>query len=190
MVEILLNYFYRYFLFIKNNNITLKGKLKIKNKPLVHILDGSSLIIGENVALNSKNSKYHVNMFAPVKIYTDSIEAKIEIGNNTRIHGSCLHAYESIEIGENCLIATNCQIFDGSGHNTSLDDPSKRLETSGAVKPITVGNNCWIGTSVIILPGTKLGNNCIVAAGSIVNGEFKNNSLIGGNPAKFIRLVK
>ena len=39
MIEILLNYFYRYFLFIKNNNITLKGKLKIKNKPLVHILD-------------------------------------------------------------------------------------------------------------------------------------------------------
>jgi maltose O-acetyltransferase len=71
-----------------------------------------------------------------------------------------------------------------------LDDPSKRIFTNGVIKPIIIGNNCWIGTSAIILPGTTLGNNCIVAAGSIVNGEFKDNSLIGGNPAKFIRLVK
>ena len=129
-------------------------------------------------------------MFAPVKIYIDKIGAKISIGNNTRIHGSCLHAYKSIEIGSNCLIAANCQIFDGSGHDTYLDDPSKRASTRGVVKPITIGNNCWIGTSTIILPGTILGNNCIVAAGSVLNGEFKDNSLIGGNPGKFIKLVK
>ena len=190
MIQALLNYFYRYFLFIKNNNIILDGKLKIKNKPLVHVLDGTSLIIGKNVTLNSKNSKYHVNMFSPVKIYIDKIGAKIKIGNNTRIHGSCLHAYKSIEIGENCLIAANCQIFDTSGHDTLLHDPSKRIMTFGVMKPIVIGNNCWIGTSAIILPGTILGNNCIVAAGSIVKGEYKDNSLIGGNPAKFIKFVK
>ena len=189
MIQTLLNYLFRYFLFIKNKNITLNGKLKIKNKPLVHILDGSSLIIGENVTLNSKNAKYHVNMFAPIKIYIDKVGAKIKIGNNTRIHGSCLHAYESIEIGENCLIAANCQIFDRSGHDTLSDKPSKRVNSHGIAKPILIGNNCWIGTSAIILPGTVLGDNCVVAAGSIVNGVFKNNSLIGGNPAKLIKLI-
>lgn len=190
MIQTLLNFLYKYFLFIKNKNIILNGKLKIKNKPLVHIKDGSSLIIGDNVLLNSKNAKYHVSMFAPVKIYIDRIGAKVKIGNNTRIHGSCLHACESIEIGDNSLIAANCQIFDNSGHETFLDDPTKRILTSGIVKPIKIGNNCWIGTSVIILPGSILGNNCIVAAGSIVNGEFTDDSLIGGNPAKFIKLVK
>ena len=190
MTQTLLNFLYRYFLFMKNNNIILKGKLKVKNKPLVNILDGSSLVIGDNVTLNSKNSNYHVNMFAPVKIYIDKIGAKVSIGNNTRIHGSCLHAYESIEIGENCLIAANCQIFDGSGHDILLDDPSKRIDSNGIIKPIIIGNDCWIGTSVIILPGTKLGNNCVVAAGSVVNGNFEDNSLVGGNPAKFIKLIK
>ena len=190
MIQTLLNFLYRYLLFIKNNNIILKGKLKVKNKPLVNILDGSSLVIGDNVTLNSKNSKYHVNMFAPVKIYADKIGAKISIGNNTRIHGSCLHAYESIEIGDNCLIAANCQIFDGSGHDTLLNDPSKRISTNGSIKPIIIGNDCWIGSSTIILPGTKLGNNCVVAAGSVVNGNFEDNSLVGGNPAKFIKLIK
>lgn len=190
MIQTCLNYLFRYFLFIKNKNITLRGKLSVKNRPIVHVLNGSSLIVGENVTLNSKNAKYHVNMFAPVKIYIDKIGASIKIGNNTRIHGSCLHAYGSIEIGDNCLIAANCQIFDCSGHNTSLENPSKRLLISGDIKPIKIGNDCWIGTSSIILPGTKLGNNCIIAAGSVVNGVFTDNSLIGGNPAKLIKLLK
>ena len=77
MIQSILNYLYRYFLFIRKKNIFLKGKLKIKNKPIVHILEKSSLIIGDNVTLNSKNSKYHVNMFAPVKIYADKVGAKI-----------------------------------------------------------------------------------------------------------------
>ena len=95
-----------------------------------------------------------------------------------------------IEIGNDCLIAANCQIFDGSGHQVFLNDPTKRIFTSGTVKPIKIGNNCWLGTSVIILPGSKLGNNCIVAAGSVVNGDFEDNSLIGGNPATVIKSLK
>tara|TARA_B100001059_G_scaffold234738_1_gene278081 strand:- start:2986 stop:3558 length:573 start_codon:yes stop_codon:yes gene_type:complete len=190
MIKSLLNFFYKYFLFIKNDNIILRGKLKIKNKPIIHILNGSSLTIGNNVLLNSKNSKYHVNMFAPIKIYLDRVGAEIKIGDNTRIHGTCLHAYKSIEIGSNCLIAANCQIFDSSGHDTFLNKPYERISSNGIVKPILIGNNCWIGTSTIILPGTVLGDNCVVAAGSIVKGVFKENSLIGGNPAKLINLIK
>jgi len=190
MLQTLLNYLYRYFLFIKNKNISLKGKLKIKNKPILHIIAGSSLVIGDNVTLNSKNLKYHVNMFAPVKIYLDRVGAEIKIGDNTRIHGSCLHACENIKIGDNCLIAANCQIFDSNGHDTVLDKPSERIYSNGITKPIIIGNNCWIGTSTIILPGTVLGKNCVVAAGSIVNGVFEDNSLIGGNPAKLINLLK
>ena len=190
MIQTLLNYIYRYFFFIRNRNVVLNGKLKIKNRPIVNILNGSSLIIGDNVTLNSKNSKYHINMFGPIKIYLDKSKAKIKIGDNTRIHGSCLHAYESIEIGNNCLISSNCQIFDGSGHDTFIEDPAKRINSTGGSKPITIGNNCWIGTSTIILPGTKLGNNCITAAGSVVSGKFEENSLIGGNPAKFIKFIK
>lgn len=189
MIQIILNWIYKYFLFVKNNNVILKGKLKIKNKPVVHIINGSSLILGDNILLNSKNAKYHVNMFAPVKIYLE-IGAKIKIGDNTRIHGSCLHALKSIEIGKNCLIAANCQIFDGNGHEIFLDDPTKRIFTNGNTKPISIGDNCWIGTSAIILPGSKLGNNCIVASGSIVKGRFSDNSLIAGNPAKFIKSIK
>ena len=190
MIKILLNMFYRYYFFFKKKNINLEGKIIIKGKPIIHIFKNANLVIGNNVTLNSLNSKYHANMFAPIKIYIDRPGAKIVIGENTRIHGTCLHAYDSIHIGQNCLIAANCQIFDGNGHTTYISDPSKRINISGFSKPIKIGNNCWIGLSSIILPGTVLGNNCVVAAGSIVRGVFKDNSLIGGNPARYIKSIE
>lgn len=55
------------------------------------------------------------------------------------------------------------------------------------LKKITIGENCWIGFGAIILPGTQIGEGCIVAAGSVVSGQFGSNLLIGGNPAKIIK---
>ena len=54
-------------------------------------------------------------------------------------------------------------------------------------KPITIGNNCWIGAKVTILDGTKIGNGCIVAAGAVVKGIFPDNVIIGGVPAKILK---
>lgn len=172
-----------YFYFSTNKNIILKGKVHFNKKPIINIKKNSKLIIGNNVKINSSNRKYHINMSSPVKLYADRDGATIEIGCNTRIHGSCIHAYDSIIIGKNCLIAGNCQIFDGNGHDLYLDDPSTRIKTCGSSKPITIGNDCWIGANSFILPGTQLGNNCVVSAGSVVRGKFSSNSLIGGNPA-------
>ena len=186
-MQTLLNYFYRYFLLQRNKNVFLRGKVHVKNRPIVDVCESGSLEIGNNVTLNSKNQKYHINMFAPVKIYIDRKDARIKIGDNTRIHGSCLHAYQYIEIGSNCLIAANCQIFDSNGHDIYLQHPKERINTQGTSEPITIGNNCWIGAHCIILPGTKLGDNCIVSAGSIVKGVFQANSLIATSFATTIK---
>ncbi len=56
----------------------------------------------------------------------------------------------------------------------------------GLLGPITVGNNVFIGMNSILLPGTTIGNNVIVGAGSIVRGNFPDNVVISGNPAKII----
>lgn len=60
--------------------------------------------------------------------------------------------------------------------------------TIGRDKPktIKVGNNVWIGLNVTILKGTVIGNNCVIAAGSVVKGEFPDNVLIQGNPAVIV----
>lgn len=55
-------------------------------------------------------------------------------------------------------------------------------------KGIKIGSNCWIGAKVTILDGTIIGNGCIVAAGAVVRGQFPDNCVIGGVPAKILKM--
>ena len=155
--------------------------------PLVDVREGSSLEIGENVTLNSNNYDYHINMHSPVKLFADREGAIIKIGDNTRIHGTCIHAFKSIIIGKNCLIAANTQIFDTSGHDLSFNDPSNRINTQGTVKPIIIEDNVWIGANTVVLPGVKIGQGSIISANSVVVKNIPSMVVAGGNPAKIIK---
>ena len=53
-------------------------------------------------------------------------------------------------------------------------------------EPIVIGKKCWLGANSVILPGVQLGNNVIVAAGSVVNKSFPDNSVVAGVPAKIV----
>jgi acetyltransferase-like isoleucine patch superfamily enzyme len=170
----------------RKKGVTLKGKTYITGIPLIQARAGS-IIIGHNVSLNSRNLGYHINIFAPVKIYTSMPKAVVSVGDNTRLHGTCIHAYDRISIGDNCLIAANCQIFDCNRHELSFDNPEKRLESTIKASPITIKDNVWIGANSIILPGVNIGEGSVVAAGSIVNKDVPPYSLVGGNPAKIIK---
>lgn len=54
-------------------------------------------------------------------------------------------------------------------------------------KPIKIGNNVWVGTRVIILPGVEIGDNTIIGAGAVVTKSFPKDCIIGGNPAKILK---
>lgn len=172
---------------LKNNNYDISKDIQINGIPIIRAVNGGKIKIGKNVKLNSDNIDYHINMHSSVKLLADRDGAKIEIGENTRIHGSCIHSYASISIGVNCLIAGNCQIFDGSGHDLCLDNPSGRKNTSGGARPIDISDNVWIGGNSIILPGVSIGEGSVVAAGSVVVKNVPSRSLVGGNPAKIIK---
>jgi acetyltransferase-like isoleucine patch superfamily enzyme len=167
-------------------NIHLGKGIVINLWPSIVLHKNAQIILGDHVLLNSSNRSYHVNMFSRVKLMCDKPNSIIRIGNNTRIHGSCIHAHERIEIGKNCLIAANCQIIDANGHGTNL---SQRIKSQGNTKPVIIGDNVWIGTGCIILPGTKIGNGAVLSAGSVIKGEIPENSVYGGNPAKFIKKI-
>ena len=59
-------------------------------------------------------------------------------------------------------------------------------KTAHFIKPITVGKDSFVGARVTLLPGTEIGENCIIGAGSVVKGKIPNNSIVIGNPAKII----
>ncbi|MBR3757496.1 MAG: acyltransferase [Bacteroidaceae bacterium] len=66
-----------------------------------------------------------------------------------------------------------------------LRNPQKHEDIK--TKPIKIGDGCFIGANSIILKGTTLGRNVVVGAGSVVHGEFPDNVIIAGNPAKIVK---
>lgn len=171
----------------RRDNIIKKGELYVSGKPILDIKSGSYLLIGDNVTINSRNRGYHLNMHSPVKLFADRSEAFIHIGDNTRIHGSAIHAQQSIDIGKNCLIAANCQIIDCNGHDLSFCRVENRIKTTGTAKAIKIEDDVWIGANTIVLPGVTIGKGSIISANSVVKNDIPPMVIAGGNPAKLIK---
>lgn len=170
-----------------HSGLNLKEGILFKGIPYIFMYKDTRISIGKNTTINSSNWEYHINMFTKCKLFTDKKGASISIGDNCRIHGTCIHAYTSISIGNNCLIAANTQIIDGNGHELSFDNPANRIETTDTGKPIVIKDNVWIATNCIILGGTTIGEGTVITANSVVKGNIPDRCLYGGNPAKLIR---
>lgn len=91
-----------------------------------------------------------------------------------------VHIGDYVMIGPNTLITTV---------NHPLT-PKGRREHLGIGKPVTIGNDVWIGGNCTILPGVTIGNNVVIAAGAVVTHDVPDNCVMGGVPAKKIRDVE
>lgn len=95
--------------------------------------------------------------------------------------------YSLISIGANTTISKDVEFLTHDYSVSKAMIARRNYEKGGFfLKEISVGENCFIGARTIILPGTKIGDNVIVGAGSVVKGEIESNIVIGGNPAKKI----
>lgn len=88
-----------------------------------------------------------------------------------------------VTIGDHVIIGPGTQIITVN-HPLS---PSGRRKSLGIAKPVTIGNDVWIGGSVIIVPGVTIGNNVVIAAGAVVTHDVPDNCLVGGVPARKIK---
>lgn len=84
-----------------------------------------------------------------------------------------------IRIGNDVKIGPNCQFYTPN-HPMNYMERRKPQETA---YPITIGDDCWIGGGVVICPGITIGHRCIIAAGSVVNKDIPDDSLVAGVPA-------
>ncbi len=120
-----------------------------------------------------------------------SAGAELVIGNRVSVnYQNLISVAKSVRIGDDTMIAANVQIFDNISHPLS---PSRRLRhepfTLEEAAPVVIGTNCWIGTNSIIMRGVTIGDNSVVAAGSIVTKPVAPNTLVGGNPAAVIKQI-
>ncbi len=90
-----------------------------------------------------------------------------------------------VTIGDDCFIGPNVSIYTAC-HST---DPVERNTRQEWAKPVTIGNNVWIGGSVTILPGVTIGDNVTIGAGSVVTKDIPSNSVAVGNPCKVIKKI-
>lgn len=91
-----------------------------------------------------------------------------------------------ITIGDNCMFGPNVQLYTAS-HPL---EPGKRNSGQEFGKPITIGDNVWIGGSCVVVPGVTLGDNVVVAAGAVVTKSFPDNVVVGGNPARILKTIE
>jgi acetyltransferase-like isoleucine patch superfamily enzyme len=107
----------------------------------------------------------------------------IRVGRKVSINQCCtIYDMSGVDIGDQVLIGPNVNIIT-TGHAL---EPSRRrayIET----KPIVIGNNVWIATGVTIIGGVTIGENSVIAAGSVVTRDVPANCLAAGVPAKVIR---
>ena len=92
-----------------------------------------------------------------------------------------------VRIGKHCLLGPKVQIY---SVNHPADPKLRRNGAMGIGKPVTLGDDVWVGGGAIICPGVTLGNNVIVAAGAVVTKSFGDNVVLGGNPARVIKNLK
>ncbi len=149
---------------------------------LNHISIGNSVYLGQSLQLTAWD-KFGEQLFTP----------QIIIGNNSAIgDNSHITAINSIIIGDNVLTGKRVLITDNA-HGASDPNlleiaPNKRpLYSKG---PVVIEDNVWIGEKSTILPGVKIGYGAIIGANSVVTKDIPPYALVGGNPAKIIKILK
>lgn len=111
----------------------------------------------------------------------------IRIGENFFMNMNCVILDGAmVTFGDNVFIAPGCGFYT-AGHPLDSERRNRGLEYA---RPITVGNNVWIGAQVCVLPGVTIGNNTVIGAGSVVTKSIPANVLAAGNPCRVIRKIE
>ena len=121
--------------------------------------------------------KGHNTFFYPLSHILIDKDGMILIGNNCFFNRNCsINSMGKIKIGDDCIFGENVCLYD---HNHKYKLNKNIIRKQGYdVGTIEIGNNCWIGSNVIILNNVKIGDNVVIAAGTIVNKSIENNSVV------------
>lgn len=163
-------------------NVTLGKKVFLESGTLIYADKNSKVILMDSVIIRKNTS------------LSASCGSEIVIGPNTTIQKNC-SIDGSVSIGADCILAPNIYISSSQhvfeqypGYSIHEQDKMflKEFKTHPN-SPVNIGNNCWIGINVSIMPGVTIGNGCIIGANSVVTKNCLDDSIYGGIPAKLIR---
>jgi acetyltransferase-like isoleucine patch superfamily enzyme len=140
----------------------------------------------------------HVSCYAGCS-FSIGENGQCTVSDFTLLNGALIMADEKIEIGSYCLVSWNVGIADSDFHPL---EPAQRLIDAQALAPyfknrplrpklktapVKIGDNVWIGMNAVILKGVTIGENSVVAAGSVVTKSIPPNTVVAGNPAVLVK---
>ena len=110
----------------------------------------------------------------------------IHVGENFYANFDCVILDVcKVEIGDNCMMAPAVHIYTA----THPLDAAERNSGFEYAKPVSIGDNVWIGGNAIINPGITIGDNAVIASGAVVTKDVPANVVVGGNPARIIKEI-
>ena len=111
---------------------------------------------------------------------------ELSIGDNSGVGVNC-ELSGKIVIGKDVMMGPNCVMRTYSHRHDRIDIPMSE-QGFEEEKVMYIGDDVWIGTNVIILPGVNIGSHCIIGAGAVVTKDVPDYAIVGGSPAKVIRM--
>ncbi|MBR6422308.1 acyltransferase [bacterium] len=114
---------------------------------------------------------------------------KVTIGDNVSFNNNCsVTALNSVKIGNDTIFGEGVKIYD---HNHSFHKDAGLIRTQPIkMGSVTVGNNCWIGSNVVLLKGTEIGDGCVIGAGCVISGKIPINTLVRCNQSLTYEEIK
>ena len=175
------------------NDCAKLQRLHVRAQNLLKKLNGLSLenqkercaVTDELFGRTGKN----LRIYPPFRV---DIGCNIFLGDNVLINQNCTFLdLGTITIGDRVLVAPDVKIYTAT-HPLTANERCRETfdgnaEIFNIVKPVTIGNDVWIGGGAIILPGVSIGNGAVVGAGSVVTKNIPENTVVAGNPAKVIK---
>jgi acetyltransferase-like isoleucine patch superfamily enzyme len=150
-------------------------------------LNGKGTInFGKNVVIGIDPSPFLYNGYGYIE--ARNVNSKISIGDDVIINNNIvlISEGEGITVLDKTIIGTQCEIYDSDFHNLDSD---KRLNGEVPTKKVLIDKNVFIGSNVKILKGVTIGENSVIANGSIVTKSIPANVLAAGIPAKVIKKI-
>ena len=149
---------------------------------------GGAMKIGKDVSINSHLVANPIGGQNKT-VFCVAKGGKLIIGNRVGISNTAFYAAHEIIVEDDAVIGAGCKIYDTDFHSTIAE---YRLNGNTNVKrmPVRIGRRSFIGGHSIILKGVSIGEQAVVAAGSVVTKSVPANEIWGGNPAKFLKKIE
>ena len=166
----------------EHKKIRLKGSATLEDGCFINALSKGGITIGNNFSLGR-------NSIIECTGVIRELGEELIIGENVGIAANAFIAMRGkVAIGDNTILGPGVSIH---AENHNFSDLNVPIRKQGATrKGITIGNDCWIGSKAVILDGVNIGNHVIVAAGAVITKDVPDYAIVGGVPAKVIKMRK